>query len=1446
VIRTGLTAVVLFAVANLVPSATAAPPWIVFPTPFLNPNTPSDPFPIRRVFLPANRTPEGIGSLVRMTRTEFEQKVRVASDALQRPPSIAAAQYTVTVAGDALVGTAEWTVRNPSGRNGLVALDPHRLALTRPRWSNGSMARLIRTASGDEAPKTFAWLEGVNAADGSRLQADWSLRATGKPGESRFELRVPPAGIASLTLFVPNGLVPRISAEDALVTGPIPDDDPTRKRWRIVFGGRSALDLVLTRIDRNHLTQPGLVKSSVRLTVGEGRAEGTVRFDLDPNHEPGDAYFLDINDRMIVQSVVADVPIDWTSEPRQPNAPHSIRIVPREGGRIGRLNAGVVVDPPVLGKPWALPALRIRKALPSETTVQLRLNSDIRPILLDSGDFRLTESDQTDAGRTLAWTNTLVSTDARERQWPTLTFASPQSDLSISERAHFMVGNTDCFLRVTATIAVQRGPVSTLSFTVPESYRTAVPPTVAGDTLAKVHYEESKPARWVITLSRPLATGQSASISFSLSSLLPAKHKSVARIGIPAVIWPSTSRSGSATVSVSPVWAPVSALVVAYQDLPPAGELFLREAEPVVPANTIAPETLSPSAGSIVAARPERIEARIGDRSITMRILGVTGLAGDRTRVNLPPGSTIRSVRLVDRAIDQPHLEAENVILPACLEEAMPFEIQVEHVRSGTMIERFRWAWPDGEGFPIRWHGETNWLVATWGNGETAYALRRQVVIGLGWILAAGLLISLANIVCSGPSRRRSFIVLFAFAAGCGSLVVSRVGGTAFVPPLIVSLVGLFFLFARKVPTVAVAAVLLGVTAEAAAPQQGDVYLKHGTGGESQMLFAYAPKALLDRLDRMAGTAEPDVAILSARYIGNERMDESTFRAEWTVYVPPGGPHRLNVPLTGTKLESVLLDRAPAFPEPLPNGGFLLTLSDRGTHVVSAVLAMPIRTVAREREIRFLGPDVPLASIEFTAKSAQANVDVSSRRGKQSTAIRDGLAVTTAELGDGRTIAIRWRAEDSKPVTTSTDTTLEAAVWDIDETEATLTAAIQFPANHGAEYRIRLPAGLSLVRASARAAEGGSLLPVNVLQTNDTVIVTPLAPVEGKFTVVLILVPDRPVSTQTRFAFPRALDRPDPSAVYAIRLNGLVASEFGRTGVIDIPIDTAARAAIPFPELNLDARPATRAYRRTAEPVELAPRLSVSLVNPQWTSSMTWTIGDRADVFAEWQCAGPLPGVVSFAIPPNLTLASLRGPDVIDTMFADGRSKLWLRTNDEPGPIRLVATMPRPINGEWNLPVIRPPHAGKSTVRIRPVTGYAVRVLPATGVTPTADGAFEIGGRVDSLRVEVSAVDPPKLGPLPVSPQPNATPIVSNPSPVIPASTAELRPSIRNVLIWLGGMTLLGIAFARPFQMIRPELILVWGVLAWIAWSPLAAVGVVIGVAMRIGRSLREAPSPAR
>jgi hypothetical protein len=1449
VIRVRLLAVWL-ALAWIGPTGRSVdPPWIAIPVAAIRPPVPSDPFPIRRIFLPSNRTPDGIGSLVRLPRDEFERKVRTASEVVRNPPQIAAAHYTATFTDGVLAGTAEWTIRNPGGKRGLLALDPHRLALTRPRAADGNPVRFIRSSSGDDTPRTFAWLDGATARDGARLVADWSLRASGDSGEPRFEFRVPPAGIAFLTLTLPTGVEPRVSADEAVVSGPLPADQSARQRWRIAFGGRSTLDLAIVPFEGTRTARPGPVRTTARWTVGDGRAEGTFRFDLDPAHEPGDAYVLEVDHRLIVQSVTADIPVDWQNVPSQAGSPATIRIGPRDTGRIGRILVAAASNPPVPGESWTVPSLRLRDSLPAEATVHMRIAPDLRPLHLDPGDFRLIESDLTDAGRSMTWTSTLARPDSRVRLGPTFSFAVPQAETSVSERATFTVGQTDCFLRVLAAVTVVRGPVSTLSFLVPEPYHTTVAPSVANDPLATARLEETKPARWTISLSRPLATGQSTSVMFSLAGPLPAVHDGVIRVAVPAVDWPSSARSGTATVTTSPEWMPVSPLVVAYQDLPPSGELFLRRIESgsSVESSQTTSKPANSAAGTVVDLRPDHGEARIGDHTISYRITGMTAGAGDRSRVRLPAGATVRSVRVDGRAIDRPRIDSGELVLPPGVTPAMPFEIEFDMNRLGSLVERIHATWPDGSSIPVQWTRESNWFVAPRGAGESVDVVRRDVVIALGWLLAACLLVPLHRVIAAGPSSRSSLFLLFVAAAVCGTFAAGRLAGPAFVAPLIVSLAGLVFVLLRKVPSAVVVVVLLGVPADAAGPQPVDVFLMYGTGEESETLFVYASKALLDRLDRLTGTAEPEAAILSAFYAGAERPDEATIRAEWVVSVPPGGPHRLNVPLSGAKLESVTLDGMPAFPEPIPPGGFSLTLTNQGSHTVSATFAVPVRLLAGEREIRFSGPDVALNSLEFMTLHPASRIDVTTRRGRQTTFPRDGRAVTMAELGEGRTVAVRWRDRDVKPGKAASDTTLEAAVWDVEESEATLTAAFQFPANHGPEYRIIVPTGLSLVRATARPADGGSPVPMSTMRTGEKVVVTLRQPVEGKVTIVLAFVSDRPLTALPRFPFPRSADRPDPSAVYAIRLNGLAATEFGRNGAIDVPADAAARAAILFPELNLDVRPATRAYRRTADVVTLAPRLAAAPANPLWTGTATWTLGKRADVLVEWRCDGAMPGQASFALPPVMTLAGIRGPDVIDTTIADGVSTLWLRTGDDPGPIRLVGTMAVPPNGDCSVPAIRPPNADKAVIRIRPAAGFSVRVPPATGVTSFADGTYELAPGVDSLRVAVTAIDPPKPSPQTAITAPATAPVRA--TDPLPAQTTPVSPGRSppySIPLWLGGLVSLGLAFVPALRFAKPELILVWGALAWVSWSPLAVAGVAIGIAMRVVRTLHEAPSPAR
>src|SRR5947209_10245719 len=81
---------------------------------------PPDPLPLRRVVLPPERVVAeleraGRGALVPLPRDRFEELVRraAAGVARQPPPRLVEAHYRATLAGQALVGSAEWRVHHP-------------------------------------------------------------------------------------------------------------------------------------------------------------------------------------------------------------------------------------------------------------------------------------------------------------------------------------------------------------------------------------------------------------------------------------------------------------------------------------------------------------------------------------------------------------------------------------------------------------------------------------------------------------------------------------------------------------------------------------------------------------------------------------------------------------------------------------------------------------------------------------------------------------------------------------------------------------------------------------------------------------------------------------------------------------------------------------------------------------------------------------------------------------------------------------------------------------------------------------------------------------------------------------------------------------------------------------------------------------------------------------
>src|SRR5262249_20436074 len=80
-----------------------------------------DPIPVRRLlipagFLPSNWAPAQEGPLRELSRKEFETQMQTAARAqrdAQEPPRLLKARYWARLEGNALTGSADWTVQQP-------------------------------------------------------------------------------------------------------------------------------------------------------------------------------------------------------------------------------------------------------------------------------------------------------------------------------------------------------------------------------------------------------------------------------------------------------------------------------------------------------------------------------------------------------------------------------------------------------------------------------------------------------------------------------------------------------------------------------------------------------------------------------------------------------------------------------------------------------------------------------------------------------------------------------------------------------------------------------------------------------------------------------------------------------------------------------------------------------------------------------------------------------------------------------------------------------------------------------------------------------------------------------------------------------------------------------------------------------------------------------------
>ena len=219
------------------------------------------------------------------------------------------------VGGD-LVGTAEIDILNSAATPRFLPLDPYAFGTGLchvARWPGGRRRHSARAAQASRS--------GSIGRGGRRSALPGLSAALSELGERLFELRVPSAAAAMLSLDLPTGQVPTVSASDLLLTGPFPlPGVPPRARWQLRFGGRPRLDFAVRSTGN-----PGVIAAAAlaaKYDLAPGLLTCRFEYDLRPSKGTIGEWLFTVDPTLRITDVVVNNRAGWTVEaPTTPGGP---------------------------------------------------------------------------------------------------------------------------------------------------------------------------------------------------------------------------------------------------------------------------------------------------------------------------------------------------------------------------------------------------------------------------------------------------------------------------------------------------------------------------------------------------------------------------------------------------------------------------------------------------------------------------------------------------------------------------------------------------------------------------------------------------------------------------------------------------------------------------------------------------------------------------------------------------------------------------------------------------------------------------------------------------------------------------------------------------------------------------------------------------------------------
>lgn len=463
---------------------------------------PTDPFPIRRVWVPPGQVPvptgDQPGAWRKLPRDEFERRVRAAADAqavAAIPPLLVRAEYRAAYEPGRLFGSVEWTVVNPGRRPGAVPFDPLKMAVDDPKWAGGRNALLFhgQLARGDR-PGTFLWVDG---ADGGTVAAGWSVRGVYAADAETFTLSAPAAAIARAEVTLPAGLRLACSTPGVVLSGPTGDH-----RWQVLFGGRAEVVLTVRKAVTNRPPPP--VGRAARYEVAAGAIQAAFVFPHAP-HADEREWVFDVDPGLVVDRVSGEGCGGWSAEP---GGKLRVRLQPVSTAAKLTITATARLAPETAGYP--LPGVRPAEGVAADL-IDLSLPPDWKLDGWSAPDYRVSvPGEQADRTFRMQFAGGVVTTGDPARRRPVVRLRRPDAEYTTDEAVSWSVTPGTTRLTARVKVKVARGPLTALPVMTEPGYVLEKVAVVPDDPTVEFGRQPGVPGGWLVEPTRGIGGGQTA------------------------------------------------------------------------------------------------------------------------------------------------------------------------------------------------------------------------------------------------------------------------------------------------------------------------------------------------------------------------------------------------------------------------------------------------------------------------------------------------------------------------------------------------------------------------------------------------------------------------------------------------------------------------------------------------------------------------------------------------------------------------------------------------------------------------------------------------------------------------------------------------------------------------------------------------------------------------